>query len=202
MDTTVVIIIAYKHEVSPTSTGCILFIKRGPGNRITKTHKFHLLWKKMPRQRETFIRFCSVSIPSRATVDSNRSFVEPSAHLPVYIVQHHDSVNTNRVQILSTQRACGQTSQLLQVTRQPCRQEVTNDIGEIKQCPCISKLNCLVFSKKVTRKSPLSAKFLGHFSPIVPPSAAGFASVASDAGGPLWRKLERSKSLVLLQAGG
>jgi hypothetical protein len=25
----------------------------------------------------------------------------------------------------------------------------------------------------------LSAKFLGHFSPIVPPSAAGFASVAS-----------------------
>jgi hypothetical protein len=36
-------------------------------------------------------------------------------------------------------------------------------------------------------------KILGHFSPIVPPSAAGFASVTSDAGGPLWRKLERSK---------
>jgi hypothetical protein len=55
---------------------------------------------------------------------------------------------------------------------------------------------------KVTWKSPLSAKFLGHFSPIVPPSAAGFASVASDAGGLLWRKLKRSKSLVLLQVGG
>jgi hypothetical protein len=45
-------------------------------------------------------------------------------------------------------------------------------------------------------------KILGHFSPIVPPSAAGFASVASDAGDLLWRKLERSKSLVLLQVGG
>jgi hypothetical protein len=43
---------------------------------------------------------------------------------------------------------------------------------------------------------------LGHFSPIVPPSAAGFASVASDAAGLLWRKLERSKSLVLLQSWG
>jgi hypothetical protein len=42
-------------------------------------------------------------------------------------------------------------------------------------------------------------KILGHFSPIVPPSAA---SVASDAGGFLWRKLERSKSLVLLQVEG
>jgi hypothetical protein len=55
---------------------------------------------------------------------------------------------------------------------------------------------------KVTWKSPLSAKFLGHFSPIVPHSAVGFASVASDAGGLLWWKLERSKSLVLLQVGG
>jgi hypothetical protein len=45
------------------------------------------------------------------------------------------------------------------------------------------------------------AKILGHFSPIGPPSTAGFASVASDAGGLLWRKLERSKSLVLLQVG-
>jgi hypothetical protein len=54
----------------------------------------------------------------------------------------------------------------------------------------------------VTRKPPLSAKFLGHFSPIVPPSAAGFTGVASEAGGLLWRKLERSKSLVLLQGGG
>jgi hypothetical protein len=36
-------------------------------------------------------------------------------------------------------------------------------------------------------------KILGHFSLIVPPSAAGFASVASEAGDLLWRKLERSK---------
>jgi hypothetical protein len=36
-------------------------------------------------------------------------------------------------------------------------------------------------------------KILGHFSPIVPSSAPGSASVASDAGGFLWRKLERSK---------
>jgi hypothetical protein len=42
----------------------------------------------------------------------------------------------------------------------------------------------------------------GHFSPIVPPSSAGFAGVASDARGLLWRKLERSKSLVLLLVGG
>jgi hypothetical protein len=45
-------------------------------------------------------------------------------------------------------------------------------------------------------------KILGHFSPIVPPSVAGFASVASDTAGLLWRKLERSKSLVLLQVVG
>jgi hypothetical protein len=45
-------------------------------------------------------------------------------------------------------------------------------------------------------------KILVHFSPTVPASAAGFASVASDDGGLLWRKLEPSKSLVLLQIGG
>jgi hypothetical protein len=50
-------------------------------------------------------------------------------------------------------------------------------------------------------KSPLSAKFSRPFLAIVPPSSAGFASFASDAGGLLWRKLERSKSLVLLQVG-
>jgi hypothetical protein len=44
-------------------------------------------------------------------------------------------------------------------------------------------------------------KILGHFSPIVPPSAAGFVSVATNTGDLLWRKLERSKSLVL-QVGG
>jgi hypothetical protein len=54
----------------------------------------------------------------------------------------------------------------------------------------------------VTWKSPLSTKFLGNFSPIVSPSAAGFGSVASDAGDLLWRKLERSNALVLLQVGG
>jgi hypothetical protein len=44
-------------------------------------------------------------------------------------------------------------------------------------------------------------KILGHFSPIVPPFAARFATVTSDAGGLLWRKLERSNSLIL-QVGG
>jgi hypothetical protein len=44
-------------------------------------------------------------------------------------------------------------------------------------------------------------QILGHFSLIVPPSAAGFASVATDAGDLLWRELERSESLVL-QVGG
>jgi hypothetical protein len=45
-------------------------------------------------------------------------------------------------------------------------------------------------------------KILGHFLPIVPPSAAEFASVTSEAGGLLWRKLESSKLLVILQVGG
>ena len=97
MDTTVVIIIGYQHEVSPTSTRSTLFIKWGPGNRITKSHKSQLFLGRggvgMPRQRVTFTGFCSVSIPSCATVDSNRSFVEPSAHLIVYIFEHSDSVN-------------------------------------------------------------------------------------------------------------
>jgi len=88
--------------------------------------------EKITRQRETFIRFCSVSISSCATVDWNRSFVEPSAHLTVYIFQYCDSVYTNTVLILSIQHACGRTSQRQQVTRQPGRHEVTNDIGEIK----------------------------------------------------------------------
>jgi hypothetical protein len=59
---------------------------------------------------------------------------------------------------------------------------------------------------KITQSDVEIATFgkisFGHFSPIVPPSAAGFASVASDVGGLLWRKLERSKSLALLQVGG
>jgi hypothetical protein len=48
-----------------------------------------------------------------------------------------------------------------------------------------------------------SRHFRQNFSAISRrPSAAGFPSVASDAGSLLWRKLERSKSLVLLQVGG
>jgi hypothetical protein len=35
-------------------------------------------------------------------------------------------------------------------------------------------------------------EILGNFSLIVPPSAAGFARVVSDAGDTLWRELERS----------
>jgi hypothetical protein len=70
--------------------------------------------------------------------------------------------------------------------------------GSKAVCPMWCLTACKKNSK-VTWKSPLSAKFLGHFWPTFPPSAAGFASVASDAGCLLWRKLERSKSLVLLQ---
>jgi hypothetical protein len=66
-------------------------------------------------------------------------------------------------------------------------------------------MSCCMACKR-TRKWRGSHHFrqnsLGHFSPIVPPSGAGFASVASDAGDLLWRKFERSKSLVLLQVGG
>jgi hypothetical protein len=65
-------------------------------------------------------------------------------------------------------------------------------------------MSCFTSCKRTQnwRGSRHFGKTLVHFSPIVPPSAAGFASVASDAGDPLWRKLERSKSLVLLQVGG
>jgi len=38
-------------------------------------------------------------------------------------------------------------------------------------------------------------KFLGYFSPIVPPSAAGVPRVVSDARDTLWRELERSNHL-------
>jgi hypothetical protein len=44
--------------------------------------------------------------------------------------------------------------------------------------------------------------FSAIFSPIVPPSPARFARVASDSGCLLWRKLERSKPLILLRVGG
>jgi hypothetical protein len=65
-------------------------------------------------------------------------------------------------------------------------------------------MSCFTACKRTQRDVEVATfgKILGHFSPIVPPSAAGFASVASDAGGLLWRKLERSKSLVLLQVWG
>jgi hypothetical protein len=65
-------------------------------------------------------------------------------------------------------------------------------------------MSCFTASKRTKSDVEVATfgKILGHFSPIVPPSAAGFASVVSDAGGLLWRKLERSKFLVLLQVGG
>jgi hypothetical protein len=63
--------------------------------------------------------------------------------------------------------------------------------GEVKPpVPCCALRH--VKEPKVTWKSPRSTKFLGHFSPIIPPSAAGFASVASDAGvscGESWNAL-------------
>jgi hypothetical protein len=62
-------------------------------------------------------------------------------------------------------------------------------------------MSCFKACKR-TQKWRGSRHFRQNFSPIFPPSAAGFASVASDAGGLLWRKFERSKSLVLLQLGG
>jgi hypothetical protein len=73
--------------------------------------------------------------------------------------------------------------------------------GEVKpSVPCRALRH--VKEPKSDVEVATSAKFLGHFSPIVPPSTAGFSSVASDAGGLLWRKLERSKSLVLFQVEG
>jgi hypothetical protein len=75
----------------------------------------------------------------------------------------------------------------------------------IKLNPKEQQMSCFTACKR-TQKWRGSRHFrqnsLGNFSPIVPPSAAGFASVASDTGGLLWRKVERSKSLVLLQVGG
>ena len=44
-------------------------------------------------------------------------------------------------------------------------------------------------------------KILGHFSPIVPPSAAGVRLRRFRRGDTWWRELERSKSLIL-QVGG
>jgi hypothetical protein len=73
--------------------------------------------------------------------------------------------------------------------------------GSKAVCP----MSCFTACKR-TQKWRGSRQFrqnsLGHFSPIVPSSAAGFASIASDAGGLLWWKWERSKFLVLLQVGG
>jgi hypothetical protein len=64
--------------------------------------------------------------------------------------------------------------------------------GSKAVCP----MSCFAACKR-TQKWRGSRHFrqnsLSHFSPIVPRSAAGFANIASDAGGLLWRKLERSK---------
>jgi hypothetical protein len=72
-------------------------------------------------------------------------------------------------------------------------------MGSKAVCP----MSCFTARKRTQSDVEVATfgKILGYFSPIVPPSAAGFTSVASDAGGLLWRKLERSKSLVLLQVG-
>jgi hypothetical protein len=72
--------------------------------------------------------------------------------------------------------------------------------GEVKpSVPCRASRH--VKEPKSDVEVATFGKILGHFSPIVPPSAAGFANVLKDAGDPLWRELERSKSLVL-QVGG
>jgi hypothetical protein len=72
--------------------------------------------------------------------------------------------------------------------------------GEVKpSVPCRALRN--VKELKCDVEVATFGKILRDFSHIVPPSAAGFASVASDSGGLLWRKLERSKSVVLLQVG-
>jgi hypothetical protein len=68
--------------------------------------------------------------------------------------------------------------------------------GEVKpSVPCLALRH--VKEPKSHVEVVSFGKILGHFSPIVPSSAAGFASVASDAGGLLWRKLEGSKSLLV-----
>jgi hypothetical protein len=73
--------------------------------------------------------------------------------------------------------------------------------GEVKlSAPCRALRH--VKEPKSDMEVVTFGKILDHFSPIVPPSAARFASVALDAGDLLWRKLECSKSLVLLQVGG
>jgi hypothetical protein len=72
--------------------------------------------------------------------------------------------------------------------------------GSKAVCP----MSCFTVRKR-TQNWRVSRHFRQNsraFLTIVPPSAAGFASVASDPGGLLRRKLERSKSLVLLQVGG
>jgi hypothetical protein len=73
--------------------------------------------------------------------------------------------------------------------------------GEVKpSAPCRALQN--VKEPKSDVEVVTFGKILGHFSPLVPPSDAGFAIVTSDIGGLLWRKLECSKSLVLLRVGG
>jgi hypothetical protein len=74
-------------------------------------------------------------------------------------------------------------------------------MGSKAVCP----MSCFTACKRIQKwcgSRHFRQNSLGRFSPIFPPSATGFASVASDAWGLLWRKLERSKSLVLFQVGG
>jgi hypothetical protein len=74
--------------------------------------------------------------------------------------------------------------------------------GEVKPSVLCRALRHVKELKSDVEVATFGQNSLGHFSPIFPPPAAGFASVASEAGGLLWRKLERSKSLVLLKVGG
>jgi hypothetical protein len=85
-----------------------------------------------------------------------------------------------------------------------CR-EVCGLQSKYLPAPAVCPMSCFTACKRTQKwrgSCHFRQKSLGHFSPIDLPSAAGFTSVASDTGGLLWRKLERSKSLVLLQVGG
>jgi hypothetical protein len=69
----------------------------------------------------------------------------------------------------------------------------------------VSPMSCFTACKRLKKwrgSRHFRQNSLGHFFPIVPPSAVRFASIASDAGGLLWRNLELSKSLVLPLGGG
>ena len=73
--------------------------------------------------------------------------------------------------------------------------------GEVMPSVPCRKFTACKWNPKVTWKSPLSAKFSEIPRPYFHLPLLGFACVVSEAGDSLWRKVERSKSLVL-QVGG